>query len=130
LTVTTADLPEVRNAVFLELPTHELGVLAVGTRQITKSWLIFPAFVTLKITVPAGILEIFESLNASSDGLPAETVMVVTFAFAGEEAAWLATGSTAHATIAAITPTARLKRAGPIPKAERGSITDMLLSVG
>jgi hypothetical protein len=57
--------------------------------------------------------------------------MVVTTAFAGEaEAAWLATGNTAHATIAAITPTARLKRAGPIPKAERGSITDMLLSVG
>ncbi len=32
-------------------------------------------FVTLNVIVPAGIDEVFESLNASSEGLPAVAVM-------------------------------------------------------
>ena len=53
---------------------------------ILKSWVDFPLFVTLNVTTPAGT-DIFESVNFSSDGLPAVTVTVDAFGAASADAA-------------------------------------------
>src|SRR5262249_12495763 len=65
--------------VTVDLPVHEfLAVVDTGTEQTLKLWKASPRSVTLKITVPPGRFENFESLNASSEGFPAVTVTVVT----------------------------------------------------
>ena len=59
-----------------------LNVLEIKTGgvQILKSWKASPMFVTLKVVVPAGSAENFDSLKASSVGLPAVTVTTFTLA--------------------------------------------------
>jgi hypothetical protein len=68
---------------FVAFPTHEFAFeLVAGVVQILKMWPTAPAFVTLNVSEPAGRFENFESLKASSVGLPAVTVITVTFAVA------------------------------------------------
>src|SRR4051812_21211902 len=69
--------------IFVVLPEHALvaaSALATGFVQTRKLWNATPMFVTLKVIVPAATIDVFESLNASSDGLPAVTVMTVVLA--------------------------------------------------
>src|SRR5579871_1166381 len=77
VTVIVWDCPPCSSFVTFCLPTQAFGAVVVAFRQMAKVWAIFPAFVTLNTTVPAGTFENFESLNASSEGLPAMTVIVV-----------------------------------------------------
>ena len=63
------------------LPTQLFfAVLDTGSLQILKLWKANPMFVTLKMVVPAGSAESFDSLKASSVGLPAVTVTTFTLA--------------------------------------------------
>ena len=50
------------------MPDAGQGRAALGLLQILNEWGIFPAFVTLKITLPTGIPLLFESLKANSVG--------------------------------------------------------------
>src|SRR5581483_5930634 len=80
--------------IFVTLPTQAFFArLATGAVQSLKSWKATPWFVTLKVIVPTGRFENFDSLKASSVGLPAVTVITVvaargafTFAAAGPTA--------------------------------------------
>src|SRR3954466_14936554 len=91
--MSVCDLPGLSRLV--PLPVHELRTTPLGVAQILKSCTTFPLFVTLKTTLPAGIIETFESLNASSDGLPATTlIVVVTACFCCAAAGDAATPST------------------------------------
>ena len=79
VTFSVADLPDCSNGVVL--PTHEFAfAVALGFVQISNVCAIFPALLTEKVTVPAETSEVFDSLNPSSDGFPAVTTIVVTFA--------------------------------------------------
>ena len=80
VTVSVADWPWWRTAV--ALPTHAFFAaegLATGVVQTLKLWKATPRFVTLNVTVPVGIIEVFESLKASSDGFPGVTVITEAF---------------------------------------------------
>src|SRR5579862_8743092 len=64
---------------FVTSPTHAFFVrLVTGTVQSLNVWNATPWFVTLKMIVPTGRLENFDSLKASSLGLPAVTVTTAT----------------------------------------------------
>ena len=77
VSVKVADCPV--GSIFVALPTHEFAELLVtGLVQILKLCVTLPAFVTLKVTVPVGSADDFDSLNASSDGFAIVTVMTVT----------------------------------------------------
>src|SRR5581483_388201 len=76
--VSVADLPAASRGV--TLPTHAFFVaLALAVVQSLKSCDTAPLLVTLKVIVPIGRFENFESLKFSSVGLPAVTVITVTF---------------------------------------------------
>ena len=78
-TVSVADCPAFSR--FVTLPVHELALVTATVRvQILKSCASLPLFVTLKMTVPGVIRDVFESLNESSLGFPAVTVTVATLA--------------------------------------------------
>ena len=88
VTVSVADWPCFKIAVAFPVQEFFAAVaLATGFAQILKLWNATPMFVTLNVTVPAGTIELFDSLKASSEGLPRVTVMAVTF--------WVAAGFTA-----------------------------------
>ena len=92
--------------------------LATGFEQIRKLWNATPWFVTLKVIVPGVTIEVFDSLNASSEGLPAVTVMVVGtacgFAVACATAVRLCAAGANPATTAAITATATKAPTGTV----------------
>jgi len=80
VTVTVADWPGWRTFVATPVQLFALKLVA-GLAQILKSWKPRPPSVILNSTgLPTGRFEYFESLNASSDGFPAVTVMMVGFA--------------------------------------------------
>jgi hypothetical protein len=123
VSVSVADCPGFKLGVFF--PVQEglaAAALATGFAQILKSWYATPMFFTLKVIVPAGINELFDSLKASSEGLPAVTVMMVTFGFA---AGLLAAGPLSSAGVdwapkAAIKPaTTQIPRAGTVNRKGR-----------
>ena len=64
--------------IFVTFPTQAfVGAFGTGLVQTLKSCTSLPAFVTLNVTVPIAGTDFFESLNASSDGFPAVTLMTV-----------------------------------------------------
>jgi hypothetical protein len=78
VTVMTADFPGW--IFFVPVPVHVLAfVVAAGLAQTLKSWTTLPLLVTLKVTLPTGSDDSFDSLNASSEGCPAVTLTTVTF---------------------------------------------------
>src|SRR5262249_30014213 len=82
VTVSVAASPDFSSAV--ALPTQAFfAEVAVGVVQILKLWVPRPAFLTLKVITPAGSIENFDSLNASSDGFPTVTFTIVTLALVG-----------------------------------------------
>src|SRR5690348_16109273 len=119
VTVSVAESPWCSS--FVVLPEQELLArlaLATGFEQIRKLWNATPWFVTLKVIEPGFTIEVFDSLNASSEGLPAVTVTVVGtacgFAVACAAAVrWCAAGASA-ATTAAITATATKAPTGTV----------------
>ena len=87
---------------------------AVGTGivQTLKLWNATPRFVTLKVIVPTGTFEVFDSLKASSEGLPAMTVMTVALPVAE----WAGTAPRESAAGAdPVSRTARRATAAPTP---------------
>src|SRR5437870_5327174 len=97
--------------------------LARGFAQSLKLWNATPMFVTLKVIVPAGTIEVFDSLKASSEGLPAVTVMTLTLGLAaGFTAAERLTAAGADPPVprAASSPTAtQTPRAGTVNRKRR-----------
>ncbi len=67
----------------VDLPLQTCAAtVVVGVEQILNVCVAAPLFQMLKLTVPAGISELFESFTDASFGLPAVTVTVVTAAVA------------------------------------------------
>src|SRR5438046_3019805 len=100
MTVRTADCPGV--SIFMTMPEQAL-VLTVfaGVLQTLKLWASLRSLLTLNTTVPSGAWN-FESVNISSEGLPAITEIVVL----REPAAPPAAGAPGVISIAARTPAA------------------------
>ena len=81
--MSVADCPCFRTGV--AFPKQEFlapAALGTGIAQTLKLWNATPRFVTLKMTVPAGTIEVFVSLKASSEGLPAITLITLTLPLA------------------------------------------------
>src|SRR4029077_18970470 len=77
--VSVADCPCFSS--FVDFPKQAFVAPAApgtGIVQTLKLWNATPMFVTLKVIVPVGTIEVFDSLKASSEGLPAITVITLT----------------------------------------------------
>src|SRR4051812_12802525 len=114
MTVSVADCFGFKIAVFLPAQAFfALAAVATGFVQMTKLWNATPRFVTLKVTVPAGTIDVFDSLYPSSVGFPAVTLMTVTFdVAAASTAAVRVTAAGANAAWRAVSTTTDTPRTG------------------